>query len=325
MTDEARAAEELDRLETGAGFLHLDDAGLVRVTGSGHRDALQRVLSQDLRTLSPGGGCLALLLAPKGQFRAIMVVFGGAEETLLLAPPGRAGELAAAVRKYLLLSRCVAEPVPAVGGSVALVGARRAEAAVALGADAAALTAGGWRSGVFDGRPVTWFGRSMIGVPGAVVVGAGDAVVRALRAQGVEPVLRQTVELERIRCGFPAWGAELTETVLPPEVGIDAEAISYSKGCYVGQETMARMKTYGHPTRALVGIRQLGGEAAPPGSPLPLVPLGEEKSCGALTSWARQSGRGGVGLALVRSAYAVAGTRLVGAGRDFEVAGLPLW
>ena len=325
MSGEARAAEEVDRLETGAGFLRPEDAGLVRVTGPGHRDALQRVLSQDLRTLSPGGGCLALLLAPKGQFRAIMAVFGGAEETILMAPPGRAGELATALRKYLSLSRCDAEPVADAGGAVALVGERWAETAVELGADAAVLTAGGWHAGALGSRPVTWFGRPMLGVPGVVVVGAGDAVVGALRVQGVEPVLRQTVELERIRRGSPAWGAELTETVLPPEVGIDAAAISYSKGCYLGQETIARMKTYGHPTRALVGLRQLRGEAVPPGLPFPLVPPGEDKTCGALTSWARHPGHGGVGLALVRTAHAAAGTRLAGAGRDFEVAGFPLW
>ena len=325
MNQEARVAEELDRLETGAGFLRLADAGLVRVTGAGHRDALQRILSQDLRTLVPGGSCLALLLAPKGQFRAIMVVFGGADATLLMAPPGRAVELAEALRKYLLLSRCDAEPVPDDDGATVLVGAGWAEAAAALGADITVLSAGGWHSGAFEARPVAWFGRSMLGVPGALLVGAGEAVLDTLGARGVRPVLPQSVELARIRRGSPAWGAELTETVLPAEAGIDGETVSYSKGCYIGQETIARMKTYGHPTRALVGVRQIHGELGSPELPLRLAPPGEDKARGTLTSWGWHPSHGGVGLALVRSAHAVAGTRLGGAGRDFEVAPLPLW
>ena len=85
------------------------------------------------------------------------------------------------------------------------------------------------------------------------------------------------------------------------------------------------MKTYGHPTRTLVGVRQLRGEAAPPGLPLPLAPQGEDKACGTLTSWGRHPDYGGVGLGVVRSAHAVAGNRFTGAGREFEVAGFPLW
>ncbi|MBZ5589332.1 MAG: hypothetical protein LAO05_12290 [Acidobacteriia bacterium] len=325
MSHEARIAEELDRLETGAGSLHLADAGLVRVSGAGHRDVLQRVLSQDLRTLLPGGGRLTLLLAPKGQFRAIMAAFSGADDTLLMVPPGRKGELAAALRKYLLLSRCDAEPVPDHEGATAIVGARWAEAAAALGGDARVLKAGGWHSGTLGGRSVSWFGRSMVGISGAVLVGAGEEVRQTLHAQGARPVLPQTVELARIRRGAPAWGAELTQAVLPPEVGIDDETISYSKGCYIGQETMARMKAFGHPTRVLVGVRQLHGEPTSPGLPFPLALPAEAKARGVLTSWGWHPDHGGVGLTLVRCAQAIAGTRLAGSGRDFEVAPFPLW
>ena len=318
-------ADRLRTLEGGAGFLALTGAGLVRVTGPGNVDALQRVVSQDLRGLASGAGRLALLLAPKGQFRALMAVFAATGETLLMAPAGRAPELAAALRKYLALSRCAAEPVPDPGGATAVVGARWAEVAAALGADTGALASGGWHGGLVDGAPVSWFGRTMLGVPGAVVTGAAEEVLRRLAAAGAHPVPAAAVELARIGRGEPAWGLELTENVLPPEVGIGEAAISYSKGCYIGQETMARMKTYGHPTRSLVGLRQLSGDPEAPALPAPLAEAGADTTRGALTSWARHPELGGVGLALVRRELAAAGTRLAGAGREFEVTALPLW
>jgi folate-binding protein YgfZ len=152
------------------------------------------------------------------------------------------------------------------------------------------------------------------------------AVLRAaLGAAGARPLSEKAVELARIRAGWPAWGAELTETVLPPEAGIEEETISYSKGCYVGQETLARMRTYGHPTRGLAGLRQLAGSGEKPALPVPLSALGEEKSRGTLTSWGWHPGCGGVGLALVRRELTQPGTRLAGDNREFEVTSFPLW
>ncbi len=319
-----RIADELSQIERGAGYLPLADAGLVRVTGAGHRDALQRLLTQDMRGLVPGGGRLALLLAPKGQFRALMGVFAGDGETLLMAPPGRGAALAESLRRYLALSRCGAEALPPGDGAWAVVGARWLEVATEMGADRAALAGGGWWAGTVAGRAGSWFGRTLLGVPGAVLAGVGGAE-RALRDAGARPLTPETVELARIRLGAPAWGAELTDAVLPPEVGAEEETISYTKGCYVGQETMARLKAFGHPTRTLIGVRQVGGDDAAPPLPAPLTRTGEEKERGALTSWGRHPEAGGVGLALVRLELAVAGTRVAGAGREFEVAGFPLW
>ena len=85
------------------------------------------------------------------------------------------------------------------------------------------------------------------------------------------------------------------------------------------------MKTYGHPTRGLVGLRQLAGSVGKPTLPVRLSAVGEEKSRGALTSWGLHPEHGGVGLALVRRELTEPGTRLTGDGREFEVTPLPLW
>lgn len=309
-------------LENGAGWLPLAGESLVRVSGRGHPEALQRVLSQDVLGLRPGEGALALLLAPKGQFRAIMAMFVDGKQSFLLAPPGRGAELSRALNTYLRLSRCNSEPVKAAG-EIAVLGARFRESVDAAGG--AALPEGGW----VEVPGVLWFGRTLFGVPGAVAVVQDPERLAALRAAlgatGARPLSEEAVELARIRAGWPAWGAELTETVLPPEAGIEAETISYSKGCYVGQETVARMKTYGHPTRGLVGLRQLAGSGEKPALPVPLAAMGEEKSRGTLTSWRLHPEHGGVGLALVRRELTQPGTRLAGDNREFEVTPLPLW
>jgi folate-binding protein YgfZ len=336
-----RLASELATLEGGAGVLALPDAGVVRVSGPGHRDVLQRVLSQDLDGLDPGRGRLALLLTPKGQFRAVMAVFGGAGETQLLAPPGRAAEVAGALSKFLMLSRCTAQADASAG--VAVVGAAWLDAAAAAGADRSVLAGGativgtGWldaaaaaaadpaavAGGDADSdREALWFGRTMLGVAGATAVGSAWG---ALHVAGGREVSREAIELLRIRHGVPVWGNELTGTTLPPEVGIEGEAISSTKGCYVGQETMARMATYGHPTRSLAGLRQVGGPLEPPELPLPLTAAGEDRPRASLTSWGLHPQHGGVGLALVRRELAVPGTHLASPGRVFEVASFPLW
>ena len=311
-----RLASELATLEGGAGALALPEAGLVRVSGQRHLDVLQRVLSQDLNGLAPGHGRVGLLLTPKGQFRAVMAVFAGAGETLLLPPPGRAAEVAAALSKFLMLSRCTAQADASPG--VAVAGAGWLDVAAAAGADRVALAAGDADSG----RDALWFGRTMLGVAGATVVGVAEA---ALHAAGAREVSREAIDLLRIRYGVPAWGTELNGTTLPPEVGIEGEAISSTKGCYIGQETMARMATYGHPTRSLAGLRQAAGPPEPPELPLPLTAAREDRPRASLTSWGLHPQHGGVGLALVRHELAAPGTRLSAAARTFEITPLPLW
>jgi folate-binding protein YgfZ len=316
-------ADELAALERGAGWLPLPDC-VVLVAGKGHREALQRIVSQDVLGLEPGEGKLALLLAPKGQFQAVMGVFVGDEHSYLVTPPGHGNELAARLAKYLALARCTAEPLEDVA-AVAILGGDFREALAAVGPDPAVLGDGGWRSS----KGTLWFGRTLLGIPGAVAVvrerTVSVSLEESLAAAGAGPLSEQAVELARVRAGWPAWGAELTETVLPPEVGIEDETISYTKGCYVGQETMARMRTYGHANRVLVGLRQLSGNAERPALPLSLAGVGEAKVLGSITSWARHPDHGGVGLALVRRQVADPGAHLAGDDREFEVARFPLW
>jgi tRNA-modifying protein YgfZ len=309
---------QLGALEMGAGIGEWPLVELLRLAGPDHRQTLNRIVSNEVASLSGGAGALALVLASKGQFRAIVAVFDREGELAMLVPAGRSGELMDGLARYLALSRSRLERTPEP--SIAILGPRWREV----------LEAAGWpvpgeRSAAEEqGRLV--LAETLAGLPGATAVGAGVADLReAARTAGAVEVTGAAVELARIRGGWPAWGAELTDSVLPPEVGLEEVAISYSKGCYVGQETIARMKTYGRATRQLVGVRHVAGPIDMFRAPEELVPDGEDKARGVLTSAAVHPEHGGVGLAIVRRQHAEPGARLRAGATIVEVTPLPLW
>jgi folate-binding protein YgfZ len=316
-------SNEIQPLDRVAGSRELPDGDVLRLAGPDCLVALDRVVSQEVKSLRDGEGRLALLLAPKGQFRALMAVFRGAGEVVVLAPPGRGAEVAAQLRAYLRFNRVTLAALGWGGGLCLVAGAGWERAAAALGVEAGAVSASGSAVAGEPGDRLLLLGQTFLGTSGATIVpesaAAGERLRAALGAAGVEETSDAALELARITAGFPAWGRELTDTVLPPEVGLESVAISYTKGCYVGQETIARLKTYGHTNRTLVRLRQTGGSDLAPPLPLPLAAAGEEKPRGQLTSCERHPALGRVGLALVRRELALPGTTLSGASYSFRV------
>jgi len=160
---------------------------------------------------------------------------------------------------------------------------------------------------------------SLTGFPGydLLAPAAGSAEVwKKLAAAGAKPAGFFALETARIDNGFPRWVADMDGTVLPMEAGLDPIAISYSKGCYLGQEIIQRVKTYSEAPRSLVQIAidrrppQEGGGDAPapnPGTPV----LVDSQNVGKVTSlaWSRKS-QGLVALAMVKKEHKAAGTKV---------------
>ena len=160
--------------------------------------------------------------------------------------------------------------------------------------------------------------RSDLFVPTAALGAVFDKLLAAARSLGGRAAGWDALETARIAAAIPRFGADMDETTLPPEAGLEARAISYSKGCYIGQEVIARIRTYGQAARTLRPLRLPPEAAAAPGEKL----LAEGKEVGQLTSV-------GPGLALgyVRKEHHAPGTRLTvrGAAGEWsaEVAPLP--
>jgi len=230
----------------------------VGVTGPNAEDYLQRMLSNDVEGLSPGEACEALLLTAKARLIAPLVVFRrGVDDFLLLTEP----ELGERVRDELLRFRFAAK------------------AAIEVEEHESWLVLGTGEGGVPNheyGVPAV---EALGGRPDAADVGDDE------------------LELLRIRAGTPRWGRELDERVLPAEAGLDARAISFTKGCYPGQEPIARLHYRGHANRGLRVLALDGGELPAYDAEL----TWEGKPAGRVTSAARAPEGGVIALAYVRS------------------------
>ena len=121
-----------------------------------------------------------------------------------------------------------------------------------------------------------------------------EKLAKTLRDRGAAPVSEDAAEIIRVEHGRPRYGVDLDETVIPQEAGLNERAVSFTKGCYVGQETVARLYYKGKPNRHLRGLRLTA--PAEPGAELRLG----ERTVGHLTSAVLSPARGPIGLALVR-------------------------
>ena len=242
----------------------------VGVTGQDAEEYLQRMLSNDVEALSPGQACEALLLTAKARLIAPLVVFRrGAEDFLLLTEP----ELGGRVRDELLRFRFAAK---------AAIEPEEHESWVVLGAEEGGIPCRDY------GVPAV---ETLGGRPDAAEVGDDE------------------LELLRIRAGTPRWGRELDERVLPAEAGLDARAISFTKGCYPGQEPVARLHYRGHANRGLRVLRLEGGELPAYDAEL----TREGKPAGRITSAARDPEGGVLCLAYVRTEVPKHGELALGA------------
>jgi folate-binding protein YgfZ len=293
VADAVTATVELDaqyrQLREECGLLDRSGRGKLLVTGADAAEYLQGQLTNDVEALEPGEGQYAALLDRKGHMQADMrVLRPGAEELWIDTEP----EGLEAARKHLQMYKVGREvevtDVTDERAILSLIGPRSAEIAgtpplpeyaceEASVAGVDCLVAG-TRDGI------------------DLIVPAGDAgrLREALLGAGAVEVGPGAVEILRIEAGTPRFGAEMGAETMPAEAGIVEAAVSFTKGCYIGQETVARLHYKGRPNRLLRGVRL--SAPAPSGAALRLG----EKEVGALGSSAVSPALGPIGLAIVR-------------------------
>ena len=156
-----------------------------------------------------------------------------------------------------------------------------------------------------------------LGVDLVLARGEAGAALEALAAKGAEAVTEAAAEVVRVESGRPRFGFEMTTATMPQEAGINERAVSFTKGCYIGQETVARLHYRGKPNRHLRGLR-LGAPAAA-GDP---VRLGE-RELGAIGTAVVSPARGPIALAILRREAEPGTTVEVGESAAAEVVELP--
>src|SRR4051794_12198993 len=241
--DRVIATTEYERLRESVGLVDRSYRGKLRLTGSEAADYLQGQVTNDVEALEPGAGCYAVLLTAKGQIVADMRVLRGADFIWLDMEPRSVAPMLRNAQMYSIGRDVRTDDVTAAYAILSLIGpaARESLDATPAGEEHA------WVEGEHGMYVATDVGVDVI-CPAADADG-----VRA--ALGVEPASEEAAELLRVESGRPRLGYEIAGGVIPQEAGLNERAVSFTKGCYVGQETIARLHYKGKPNRHLRGLR----------------------------------------------------------------------
>lgn len=287
---------EYAALRGSAGLVDRSHHDVVAVTGEEALGFLQSLVSQDVGGLAPGRGAHSLLLQPSGKLDAELRLLRLDDECWLLCGPGVGARLAASLERFRIRVRAEVADRSAHMGWLSVHGPRAVPvveqaAGVAVPPHPHAHVAWGELRVVRADWP---------GLPGVDVVGpAGGlrAAWDALRDAGATPAGLLAAETVRIEAGVARQGRDVDEGTIPQEAFLDLTAVSFDKGCFLGQELVCRIRDRGRVTRLLRGLRVEGDDVPGPGTEV----LYEGGVAGAVTSAARSPVHGVVGLAMVRT------------------------
>jgi tRNA-modifying protein YgfZ len=287
------ATLELDaqyrQLREECGLLDRSARGMLTVSGTAAAEFLQGQLTNDVEALEIGAGCYAALLDRKGHMQSDMRVLrvGAAEFWIDTEPEGAAAALRH-LQTYKIGREVEVTDAAGQRAIFSLIGPRSAEIAAT-----GALPPYACRQISTAGVPCFAVG-TREGIDLLAAATDSEALGEALRDAGAVAVGAEAVEILRLEAGVPRFGAEMGRSTMPAEAGIIESAVSFTKGCYIGQETVARLHYKGRANRALRGLRLSRSAAA--GAILRL----DAKQVGTLASAAVSPARGPIGLAIVR-------------------------
>jgi folate-binding protein YgfZ len=323
------SSEEYLAARRGAAFFQTF-AGLIVVSGRDRGSYLQGLLTNDTAALGRGEGCYAAYLTPQGRMIADMWVHELGDVMLLRMQPGVKDTVLARLDQFIFSEDVQLGDVTAAFATVAVVGPQASAAAArALRADPYVLPQEGEGRNAritFNDEPAIAVRPTSIGLAGIellVPLHHVAALHGALQASGGVEIHPSTADVLRIEEGVPLFGVDMNEDTIPLEAGIESRALSFTKGCYVGQEVIIRVLHRGHGrvARKLVGVAFAGERVVASGTSL----RSDEKEIGTLTSGVISGALGRpIALAYVKRDFTAPGTRLITTdGVAGEVVALP--
>jgi folate-binding protein YgfZ len=272
----AVVGSEYDALRTNAIVVDRSHRGRIRFFGEKSGEALTGLVTNDVLAMHPGHGQYGAALSAKGRIVADLRIFAGTGSYLVDAPARAWPSWLAMVKKYVNPRLSGYRDDSHAIRDLGIFGphARRVVAAVTdLKSDElAALASYDHVDVVADGVPVTVARSPDIGVEGYdlfVPFEQFDRFWERAITEGAMPAGLDAWEIARVEAGRPEWGIDIDDTTIPQEANFDElDAISYTKGCYIGQEVVARVHFRGHVNRHLRGLRAASAEAPPTGAQL---------------------------------------------------------
>jgi tRNA-modifying protein YgfZ len=273
-------------LRTGVAVLDLVDRGAIVARGRDRARLLHNITTNEVKKMSPGQGAYAFLLNPQGRIQADLNLFCFAEHFLIDTEPELGEKVRLHIRKYIIADQVELEDASAATAAIGLEGPAAAAVLASLGAPAPGsdYAHAAWGD-------VSVAALSATGQPGFRLfapAAAKDDLLRQLQAAGAVPATADDARTVRIENGRPRYGEDILETSLPQETQ-QMHAVSFSKGCYLGQEIVERIRARGHVNRKLVRLEIAAAVAPPSGSKL----LAGDAEAGEITSavYSEQAGR----------------------------------
>src|SRR3954452_10736824 len=247
-------ATEYRVLTEGCGLLDRSERGKLALTGTDAKSFLAGQVTNDIEGLRGGTGCYAAFLTHKGKMLGdlrVLAVDEPAPELLLDTERPTLQALFDMIRRFKIGYDVELHKRTLQRGLLSLVGPH---ARTVAGAADLPVEEHAHRAGAIDGHPVRLIATD-VGLDVLCDADDTETVRAALQRDGAISVSEAAVEILRVERGRPRYGAELDDATIPQEAGLNERAVSFTKGCYVGQETVARLFYRGKPNRHLRGLR----------------------------------------------------------------------
>jgi folate-binding protein YgfZ len=299
-------AGEYSALTEAAGFLRRPEPAILALTGDDAAEFLQGQLTNDIEAIESGEGRYAALLSPKGKLRADMRVLRTAETILLITDTARLPVIRHTIDTFRIGYFFSAEDRSEEWGLLSVIGPDAHELLGLIADndleldDAENSNADLMVEGSAAIAISTLLGVDLLAEPDVI-----DAAAALLEDRGATPVSAQAAEIVRVENRIPVFDHELDENTIPGEAGLNERAVNFEKGCYVGQETVARMHYKGKPNRQLRGL-----SAQTPLTAGATIVAADGRELGRLGSAVVSPDFGAIGLAVLRR-EAEAGDKVV--------------
>jgi folate-binding protein YgfZ len=296
----------------------------IELTGRDRAKLLHNLCTNDILSLRPGQGCEAFLTSVQGKVLGHIYIFCHEDSLVLDTVPQQAEAIERHIDRYIIREDVQLHDRTQETGEWLLAGSGadlRLSQLAGGNLPVERLAHRAARLGEFDAvvRRVDW----VLPMGLAIQCNAENspAVGDLLESSGARRWSEAGFDAARIEAGTPLYGRDITDANLPQEVARDALAIHFAKGCYLGQETVARIDALGHVNKLLVGVRFWGDQVPAAGTEL----FVDDKVAGHVTSACRSPSLGApLALAYVRRGHQQRGTRLASPVGEAEVVALPL-
>ncbi len=311
MTAEIRSAAatsptpQADALASSVGVRRLDDVIVVSVSGDDRRAWLNGQITNDIRATQPGDAVYALVVTLKGKVVTDLFVLDRDDDLALIVPRSAVDPLIAQLDKYIIMEDVELRRLDELAVLSAQGPAAHAAVVAASIAGAQSYPCDRLGTGGYD-----------LLVPRDDADAAFAALSRAAEAAGGAAVDEGSWMLASLRRGLPRFGVDFGERQYPQEAGLRERAVSFSKGCYLGQEVVCTLESRGQLVRKLVLLDASDAPAA--GT---LLTLADGAEVGTVTSAMRDPATGrGLALGYVKRAHAIAGTVVHAGGTEAAIA-----